>query len=204
LTAVLKGRETFGKILYTLRLRRRLYHFFLPPIERKREIGISHFANPHVCAISKFLESPAKSPFKRLVLETPLYRHLLLTMSSTTTSELNDADCEKGHVSQRPPISYATSKDEASMKASRETIKMKTSEGEVKVAVLGDSPGPEEYLQHISSFVRMLDRKKESDDMVKLAKAVARLKPPVRGLTTASCNGIALCLICTPRTPGRI
>jgi hypothetical protein len=90
------------------------------------------------------------------------------------------------------------------MKASRETIKMKTSEGEVKVAVLGDSPGPEEYLQHISSFVRMLDRKKESDDMVKLAKAVARLKPPVRGLTTASCNGIALCLICTPRTPGRI
>jgi len=27
------------------------------------------------------------------------------------------------------------------MKASRETIKMKTPEGEVKVAVLGDSPG---------------------------------------------------------------
>jgi hypothetical protein len=32
------------------------------------------------------------------------------------------------------------------MKASRETIKMKTSEGEVKVAVLSDSPGAEEYL----------------------------------------------------------
>jgi len=46
------------------------------------------------------------------------------------------------------------------MKASRETIKMKTPEGEVKVAVLGDSPGPEEYLQHINNFIRMLERKK--------------------------------------------
>jgi hypothetical protein len=106
-------------------------------------------------------------------------------MSSTATSELNNADCEKGHVSQRPPISYATSKDEASIKASRETIKMRTPEGEVKVAVLGDSPGPEEYLQHISSFVRMLERKKISEDMLKLAKAVTSLKAPVRRLTTA-------------------
>jgi hypothetical protein len=90
-------------------------------------------------------------------------------MSSTATSKLNDADCEKGHVSQQPPISYGTSKDEASIKASRETIMMKTPKGAVKVAVLGDSPGPEEYLQHISSFVRMLERKKVTDDMLKLA-----------------------------------
>jgi hypothetical protein len=106
-------------------------------------------------------------------------------MSSAVTSELNDADCEKGRVSQRPPILYATSKDEASIKASRETIKMKTPEGEVKVAVLGDSPGPEEYLQHISSFVRMLERKKITDDLLKLAKAVASLKAPVRKLRAA-------------------
>ena len=101
-------------------------------------------------------------------------------MSSTATSKLNDVDCKKGHVSQRPPISSATSKDKASVKASRETIKMKTPKGEVKVAVLGDCPGPEEYLQHISSFIRMLERKKVTDDMLKLAKAVASLRAPVR------------------------
>jgi hypothetical protein len=106
-------------------------------------------------------------------------------MSTTSTSDLNDADCEKGHISQRPPISYATSKDEASIKASRETIKMKTPEGEVKVAVLGDSPGPEEYLQQISTFIRMLERRKISDDLLKLAKAVASLKAPVRKLRIA-------------------
>jgi hypothetical protein len=37
-----------------------------------------------------------------------------------------------------------TSKTESILKASRETIKMKSAEGEVKVAVLGDSPGAEE------------------------------------------------------------
>ena len=58
------------------------------------------------------------------------------------------------------------------MKASRETVKMKTSEGEVKMAVLGDNPGPEEYLQHLNSFTRMLSRKKLDEEMTKLTKAV--------------------------------
>ena len=76
-------------------------------------------------------------------------------MSSIPTSELNDAECEKGHVTQRPPIPYATSKAETTLKASRETVKMKTPEGKVKVAVLGVSLGAEEYLQHLNVFLRM-------------------------------------------------
>jgi len=58
------------------------------------------------------------------------------------------------------------------MKASRETFKMKTAEGDVKVAVLGDSPGPEEYLQHLISFLRSLSRKKLDEKMTKSIKAV--------------------------------
>ena len=85
---------------------------------------------------------------------------------------MNDAECKKGHVTQWPPIPYATSKAESAMKASRETIKMKTSEGEVKVAVLGDSPGVEEYPQHLNAFLRMLVRKKLADDLLKCTKAV--------------------------------
>jgi hypothetical protein len=138
-----------------------------------------------VCPTSELLQSPVKSTFKRLILETLLYQHLLLTMSSTPTSELSDADCKKRHVSQQPPISYALSKDETSMKASRETIKMKTPEGEVKVDVLGDSPGAEEYLQHINNFIQMLERKKIEDDLLKFAKAVVSPKALVRKLNTA-------------------
>jgi len=106
-------------------------------------------------------------------------------MISTPTSELNDTDCKKGHMSQQPPILYALSKDETAMKASRETIKMKTPEGEVKVVVLGDSLGAEEYLQHINNFIRMLERKKIEEDLLKFAKAVLSRKALVRKLKTA-------------------
>jgi len=66
------------------------------------------------------------------------------------------------------------------MKASRETIKVKTSEGKVKVAVLGDSPGAEEYLQHLNAFLRMLVRKKLADDLLKCTKAVVSTAASVR------------------------
>jgi hypothetical protein len=68
------------------------------------------------------------------------------------------------------------------LKASRETVKMKTSEGEVKMAVLGDNPDPEEYLQHLNSFLRMLSRKKWDDEMTKLTKAVLTITARVRKL----------------------
>ena len=58
------------------------------------------------------------------------------------------------------------------MKASRETVKMKTPEGEVKMAVLGDSPGAEEYLQHLNASQQMLARKKSDEKLIKLHKAV--------------------------------
>ena len=93
-------------------------------------------------------------------------------MSSIPVTELTDQECEKGQLTQRPPIPYATPKIETTLKASRETVKMRTAEGEVKMAVLGDSPGPEEYLQHINSFLRNLSRKKLDEKMTKSIKAV--------------------------------
>jgi len=91
-------------------------------------------------------------------------------MSSIPTTEITDQECEKGQLTQWPPIPYATSKAETILKASRETVKMKTPEGEVKMAVLGDSPGAEEYLQHLNAFLRMLARKKWEDELNKLSR----------------------------------
>jgi len=93
-------------------------------------------------------------------------------MSSSLASKLTDQEREKGQLTQRPPIPYATPKAETTLKASRETVKMKTSEGDVKMAVLGDSLGPEEYLQHLNSFLRTLSRKKWDEEMTKSIKAV--------------------------------
>jgi hypothetical protein len=103
-------------------------------------------------------------------------------MSSIPTTELSDQECEKGQLTQRPPIPYATSKAETILKASRETVKMKTPEGEVKMAVLGDSPGTEEYLQHLNAFLQMLARKKCEDELTKLSKAVVTITALVRKL----------------------
>ncbi len=55
----------------------------------------------------------------------------------------------------------------------------------MNVAVLGDNPGVEEYLQHINNFIRMLGRKKIEEDMLKLTKAVLSSKAQVRKLKTA-------------------
>ena len=68
------------------------------------------------------------------------------------------------------------------MKASRETVKVKTPEGEVKLALLGDSPGAEEYLQHLNVFTRMLVRNKFEEDLLKLAKTVTTAAALVKKL----------------------
>ncbi len=57
---------------------------------------------------------------------------------------------------------------------------MKSAEGKVKVAVLGDSPGAEEYLQHLNAFLQMLARKKIADDLQKCTKAVVTATAAVR------------------------
>jgi len=147
-----------------------------------REEGIKIFQEMKIrsCPPDEFLQWPAKSAFKRLILKTPLYRHLLLTMSSIPVTELTDQECEKGKLTEWPPIPYATPKAETTLKASREIVKIKTSEGEVKMAVLGDSPGPEEYLQHLNSFLQMLSRKKWDDEMTKSIKAVLTATASVR------------------------
>ncbi len=60
---------------------------------------------------------------------------------------------------------------------------MKTPEGKVKMAVLGDgSPGAEEYLQHLNAFLRMLARKKCVDELTKFSKAVVNTTALVRKL----------------------
>jgi hypothetical protein len=51
------------------------------------------------------------------------------------------------------------------------------------MAVLGDSPGAEEYLQHLNAFLRMLARKKREDELTKLSKAVVTATALVRKLT---------------------
>ncbi len=145
------------------------------------------------CPTSQLLERPAKSVFKRLILMRPLYQHLLLSMSSTPTSyKLSNADCEKGQVTQRPPIPYAVSKNSLLVSTLQETIKIKTPEGKSKQSLLGDGANKEEYMKHLMSFFCFMEKKGYKADLKaaskvtlgattalkKLAKAQHREKDP--------------------------
>ncbi len=71
-------------------------------------------------------------------------------MSSTPTSyKLSDADCKKGQVTQRLPIPYSVSKNGLLMSTLRETLKIKTPEGESKQSLLGNGVDGEEYVKYL-------------------------------------------------------
>jgi hypothetical protein len=90
----------------------------------------------------------------------PLCQHLLLSMSSTPTSyKLSNADCEKGHVTQRLPILYTVSKNGLLVSTLQETVKIKTPEGESKQSLLGDGVDGEEYVKHLMSFFHFMEKK---------------------------------------------
>jgi len=50
--------------------------------------------------------------------------------------ELTDAECKRGQLTPWPPIPYVKSKAGLLVQASRDTIKLKTLEGESKQALL--------------------------------------------------------------------
>jgi hypothetical protein len=116
-------------------------------------------------------------------------------MSSTPTShELSGAECEKGQVTQQPPILYTVSKNGLLVSTSRETIKVKTPKGESKQTLLGDRADREEYVKHLMSFFRFMEKRRYEADLEaamkvtlstttalkKLAKAQTREKDPAK------------------------
>jgi hypothetical protein len=138
------------------------------------------------CPTSRLLEHPEKSAFKRLVLKTPLCQHLLLGMSSTPTSyELSDADCKKGHVTQRPPIPYTVSKNGLLVSTSGETIKIKTPKGESKQSLLGDGADGEEYVKHLMSFFRCMEKKGYETDLEKASQVTLSAATALKMLAKA-------------------
>jgi len=96
-------------------------------------------------------------------------------MSTNPTSvELNDSECEKGQVPQRPPIPYAASKSGLLMMTTRGTVKMNTPEGEHKQSILGNRADGEEYIKHFMSFDRLMEKKEYRADLADAAKAVLK------------------------------
>jgi hypothetical protein len=107
-------------------------------------------------------------------------------MSSTPTSyKLGDADCKKGHVTQRPPIPYAVSQNGLLVSTLQETVKIKMPEGESKQSLLGDRADGEEYVKHLMSFFHVMEKKGYEADLEVASKVTLSVTTALEKLTKA-------------------
>jgi hypothetical protein len=137
------------------------------------------------CPTSQLLERPVKSAFKRLVLTMPLCQHLLLSMSSTPTSyKLSNADCEKGHVTQQPPIPYTVSKNGLLLSTLQESVKIKMPKGESKQS-LGNGADGEEYVKQLMSFFHFMEKKGYKADLKKASQVTLSATTALKKLAKA-------------------
>ena len=61
------------------------------------------------------------------------------------------------------------------MRTTRGTVKIKTTEGEHKQAILGDGVDGEEYIKHLMSFDRIMEKNEHRADLAEAAKAVLKV-----------------------------
>jgi hypothetical protein len=123
--------------------------------------------------------------------------------------KLSNADCKKGQVTQRPPIPYAVSKNGLLMSTLRETVKIRMPEEESKQSLLGNGADGEEYVKHLMSFARFMEKKGYKADLEvaskvtlsattalkKLAKAQAGEKDPAKAKRLTKVEAAKLRLI---------
>ncbi len=71
------------------------------------------------------LQVPPKSSFKKLLLGTKLWQHAKMSTSLKSPDGLKDAECKKGQLSHRPPISYVPVVDVATPKEEAQLFKVR-------------------------------------------------------------------------------
>jgi hypothetical protein len=99
--------------------------------------------------------------------------------------ELSDADCEKGQVTQRPPIPYAVSKNGLLMSTLQENLKVKMPEGESKWSLLGNGADGEEYMKHLMSFAQFMEKKGYKADLKAASKVTLSATTALKKLAKA-------------------
>ncbi len=61
------------------------------------------------------------------------------------------------------------------MMTTRGTVKIKTTEGEHKQAILGNGADGEEYIKHLMAFDRLMEKKDHKADLPEAARAVLKV-----------------------------
>jgi hypothetical protein len=148
-------------------------------------------AKRSTCPSDLLPKRAGKLTFKQLIQSTPLNLVLLRRMSVIGPETMTDQDCERGRVTQRPPISYAQYKY-AKWATEPDTVKVKLPNGDQYVCnLMNDASNAETYLKWYQMYLRVLDNqklrppldattlefKKLQEDVKKLSKIPRRETP---------------------------
>jgi hypothetical protein len=99
---------------------------------------------------------------------------------------LKDAKCEKGQLSQRPPISYVPVVDVVTPKEEPTVLKVKLpDDSHISVPIFSHGNN-KEYIAHIVAVLRIMDQKGLPKKCWVYAKAVAKWQEALKNLLEAA------------------
>ncbi len=121
-------------------------------------IKISRPAEDWADPVQRILRAPPKSPFKRLILETPLWQHAMSSSLKSALEGLKPSECEKGKSVGWPPIPYVPPLD-LIKKQETEQIKVQMPDGtNFQMAAFAYGTN-EDYLIHVIAVLRNIKQK---------------------------------------------
>ncbi len=135
-----------------------------------------------------FLRVPPKSSFKKLWLGTGLWQHAIMSTTLKTPDGLNNAECEKGQLSNRPPIPYVPEVDIVTPKGEPQTLKVKLPDESHLNMPIYSHGNTKEYLTHIIAVLQIIDQKGLPKKCRMLAKAVVKWSEALKNLVEAACS----------------
>ncbi len=132
------------------------------------------------------LQVPPKSSFKKLLLGTGLWQ--LAKMSTTLKSPnwLKNAECEKGQLSNRPPILDVPEVDIVTPKEEPQSLKVKLPDNSHLNMPIYSCGNTKEYLTHIVAVLQIIDQKRLGKKCRMLAKAVVKRSGVLKNLLEAA------------------
>jgi hypothetical protein len=109
-------------------------------------------------------------------------------MSTTLTApdRLKNSKCEKGQLSNRPPIPYVAETDIVTSKEEPQVLKVRLPDNSHPIVPIYSRGNAKEYLTHIVAVLRIIKQKGLDAKCRKLRKAVARQSETLKNLLEAA------------------
>ncbi len=136
--------------------------------------------------VAGFLQVPSTSSFKKLLFGTGLWQHAKMSTTLKTPDGLNNAECKKGQLSNRPPIPYMPEVDIVTPKKEPQTLKVKLPDKSHLNMPIYSRGNTKEYLAHIIAVLQTIDQKGLPKKCRMLAKAVVKWSEALKNLLEAA------------------